>query len=57
MTKNKELIVVSAECLPNNQYLIIEKYQNHLLDTYKDGDIIECIEKEGELYASKKVSQ
>lgn len=53
--KSDKWISVSAECLPNKQYLIIEKYNNEELLKFKDGDIVLCEEKSGELYAVNKV--
>lgn len=44
-------MVVTVECLPDNTYKIIELYENHLLGEFKHLDIVECEEREGELYA------
>ena len=55
--KNKfdNWVTVSAKCLPNNQYLIVEKYNNNELGMFKDGDIVFCKEENGELYAISKI--
>lgn len=46
---------VSAECIENDQYLIIEKYQNEILGIFKDGDTVICEKRDGELYAIRKI--
>lgn len=48
---------VSAECLPNEEYIVVEKYENDQLGEFKDGDIVKCKEEDGELYAIKKVGR
>jgi hypothetical protein len=46
---------VVAECLPNNQYQIWELYDNDLLGEFKHLDIVECEEKDNDLFAVKLV--
>ena len=50
-------MTVSAEYLPNDEYLIIEKYENDKLGEFKDGDIVKCKEESGELYAIEKINK
>ncbi|WP_196888016.1 hypothetical protein [Aureivirga sp. CE67] len=42
---------VEAEELTNGKFKIIEKYENYLLGEFKDGFVVNCIEKSGELFA------
>lgn len=48
---------VEAECLPNNQYKIWELYNNESLGEFKHLDIVECEEKDNDLFAVKLVSK
>ena len=52
---NDEWMLVSAACLIDGNYEIVEKYENHLLAEFKDGDIVKCEDRSGELYALEKV--
>ena len=54
---NGEWITVEAKCLPNEEYMIIEKYENDKLGEFKDGDIVKCKEDAGELYAFEKITK
>lgn len=45
---------VTAAVEPGDAYIIIEKYQNDLLGEFKDGDIVSCELRDGELYAVEK---
>lgn len=55
--KDDSWMVVSAECLPDNTYKIIELYENHLLGEFKHNDVVLCEERGKELYAVKLRSQ
>lgn len=46
---------VAAEKLANGNYLLIEKYENHLLGEFKNNDIVQCELRDGILYAVKKI--
>lgn len=46
-----EWTVVQAECLPNKTYKIIEYYENDKLGPFKHLDIVECEERDNELFA------
>ena len=46
---------VEAECLANNTYKIFELYENDTLGEFKHLDIVECEEKNNDLYAVKLV--
>lgn len=56
-SKNDEWMTVSAECLPNDEYLIIEKCENEKLGEFKDGDIVKCKKDSDELYAIEKIKK
>lgn len=49
--KDKSWMAVEAHSLPGNAYQIFELDGNHLLGEFKHLDIVECEEREGELYA------
>lgn len=55
--KDNKWIAVDAECLPNNQYQILEFYNNKSLGEFKNLDIVECEEKDNSLYAVRLVSK
>lgn len=55
--KDGEWMTVSAECLPNDEFLIIEKYENEKLGKFKDGDIVKCREEADAYYAVEKVNK
>ena len=57
MVKNidDEWVLVGAACLINGNYEIVEKHENHLLEEFKDGDIVKCEYRSGELYAIEKI--
>jgi len=55
-SKDGDWITVSAECLPNNEYLIVAKYENEKLEKFKDGDVVKCKEMSGRLYAIEKIN-
>ena len=46
---------VQAEYLINNTYQIIEFYENDSLGEFKHNDIVECEERDGEIYAIKLI--
>ncbi len=50
-------VSVQAECLPNKQYQIWELYENDSLGEFKHLDIVECEERNKELFAIKLVSK
>ena len=54
-SKDDSWITVQAECLPNNQYQICELYENDLLEEFKHLDIVECVQKENDLFANKLI--
>jgi len=56
-SKDNTWMTVQAECLPNNQYQIWELYDNDLLDEFKHLDIVECEERDDDLFAFKLVSK
>ena len=56
-SKDDTWITVQAECLPNNQYKIWELYDNDLLGEFKHLDIVECEEKDDDLFAVKLISK
>ncbi|MCZ4244803.1 DUF7336 domain-containing protein [Pedobacter punctiformis] len=56
-SKDNAWMTVQAECLPNNQYQIWELYDNDLLDEFKHLDIVECEERDDDLFAFKLVSK
>ena len=56
-SKDDSWITVQAECLPNNQYQICELYENDLLGEFKHLDIVECVQKENDLFANKLISK
>jgi hypothetical protein len=47
---------VQAECLINNTYQIIELYDNDSLGEFKHLDIVECEERDNDLFAIKLIS-
>lgn len=47
---------VQAEYLINNTYQIIEYYENDSLGEFKHLDIVECEERDGEIYAIKLIN-
>ena len=49
---NGEWKAVSANVLTDGNYMIVEKYENHLLGEFKDGDIVKC---DNELRAVEKL--
>lgn len=49
--------IVQAECLPNKCYQIWELYDNDALGEFKHLDIVECEERDGELFAIKRVNE
>ncbi|WP_421944984.1 DUF7336 domain-containing protein [Pedobacter sp.] len=55
--KNDTWITVEAECLPDNLYQIWELNENKLLGEFKHLDIVECEEKDNDLFAVKLVSK
>jgi hypothetical protein len=46
---------VAAVALKDGNYRIVEKYENHLLEAFKDGDVVRCEEKDYVLYAVEKI--
>lgn len=56
-SKDDTWMTVQAECLPNNQYQICELYENDLLGDFKHLDIVECEEKDNDLFAVKLISK
>lgn len=50
-TQDNGWMVAQAECLPGNCYQIIELYEPESLGAFKHLEIVECEEREGELYA------
>ena len=54
-SKDDTWITVQAECLPNNKYQIWERDENHLISEFKYQDIVECEEREGSLFAVRRV--
>lgn len=50
-----EWTIVQAECLPNKTYKIIEYYENDKLGPFKHLDIVECEERDDELFAVRLV--
>ncbi|MBL0104116.1 MAG: hypothetical protein IPP51_10440 [Bacteroidetes bacterium] len=48
---------VLAECLPNNTFQILELYDNDSLSEFKHLDIVECEERDGDLFAIKHISK
>ncbi|GEM_PF-248116 len=54
-SKDDVWMTVQAECLPNNRYQIWELQENDLLGEFKHLDIVECEEKDGDLFAVKLV--
>lgn len=56
-SKDNSWITVQAECLPDNQYQIWELYDNELLGEFKHLDIVECEEKDDDLFAFKLASK
>lgn len=56
-SKDNAWMTVQAECLPNNQYQIWELYDNDLLDEFKHLDIVDCEERDNDLFAFKLVSK
>lgn len=46
---------VQAECLKEGQYRIIEFYEAESLGAFKHNDVVECAERDGDLFAIRKV--
>jgi hypothetical protein len=46
---------VAAVALMDGNYRIVEKYENHLLEAFKDDDVVRCEEKDHVLYAVEKI--
>lgn len=55
--KDNSWTTVQAECLPNNRYQIWELYENESLGDFKHLDIVECEERDKDLFAVKLVSK
>lgn len=53
--KDNSWTTAQAECLPNNQYQIWELYENDLLGEFKHLDIVECEERDQNLFAVKLI--
>jgi hypothetical protein len=53
--KNNSWMTVQAECLPNNTYQIVELYDADQLGEFKHLDIVECEERDDDLYAIRLV--
>ena len=51
--KDNSWMVVEAHCFPGNTYRIFELDYSHLLGEFRHLDIVECEERDGELYAVK----
>jgi len=49
-------MVVQANIISDNAYQIIEIYENHRLKEFKHLDIVECEEKDRELFAIRRVN-
>lgn len=49
--KNGEWVSVQAECLSGKAYRITELYNNEALDEFRHEDVVNCEERNGELYA------
>lgn len=56
-SKSNTWMTVSVEYLPNDEYLIIEKYENEQLGEFKGGDVVKCKENSGVLYAIEKINK
>ncbi len=56
-SKSNKWMTVSAERLPGDKYLIIQKHENEQLEEFKDGDIVKCKEESGELYAIESINK
>jgi hypothetical protein len=55
--KDNSWTTVQAACLPNNQYQIWELNENDLLGEFKHMDIVECEERDQDLFAVKLLSK
>jgi len=55
--KDNSWITVQAECLPNKQYQIWELYDDDSLGNFKHLDIVECEERDHDLFAVKLISK
>ncbi len=55
--KDNSWTTVQAECLPNNRYQIWELYENNSLGEFKHLDIVECEERDNNLFAIKLVNK
>ena len=53
--KDNSWTTVQAECLPNNRYQIYELYDNSSLGEFNHLDIVECEERNDNLYAIKLI--
>lgn len=53
--KDNTWTTVQAECLPNNRYQIWELYENDTLEEFKHLDIVECEERDNQLFAIRLV--
>lgn len=56
-SKDDTWMAVQAECLPNNQYQIWELNDNDLLGEFKHLSIVECEERDDDLFAVKLVNK
>ena len=54
--KDNSWTTVQAECLPNERYQICELYDNESLGEFRHLDIVECEERDNNLFAVKRVS-
>lgn len=54
--KDQSWTSVAAVCLPDKTYQIVELYDNDSLSTFRHDDIVECEDKDGELYAIRKIN-
>jgi hypothetical protein len=54
---NNKWTTVAAELLINNTYQIIELYNNDSLGEFKHLDIVECEERDNDLFAIKLVNK
>jgi hypothetical protein len=48
---------VSAACLADGNYEIVEKYEDELLGEFHDLDIVKCEARDGELYATDLIKR
>jgi hypothetical protein len=55
--KNNKWTTVQAEYLKHNTYQIIELYDNDSLGEFKHLDIVECEERDSNLFASKLITK